>query len=762
MSNASGNGENGSDRKFKWIGTRPVRPDGVDKVMGRANYGADHALPGMLWGQVLRSPHAHARIRGIDTSRASALEGVKAVITAEDLPEIASEESRMGEGPTDFRDLSRNVIARDKVLYHGHPVAAVAAQTEAIARQALRLIEVDYEVLPHVLSGDAAQAPDAPILHEDMFTKGVEPKPDKPSNVAGHVEVGHGDPEAGLAKADIVVEREFTTAAVHQGYIEPHAVVATCGVDGKVNVWASSQGHFMIRAYCAKLLGMELSQIRVTPAEIGGGFGGKTTVYLEPLAIVLSRKAGRPVKMVMSREEVFRATGPAPATRINVRMGCTKDGVLTGAHARLEYEAGAFAGSPVMAGCMTAFAPYDVQDVMAEGLDIVVNKCKAAAYRAPGAPMIAFAVESVVDELAEKVGLDPVDFRMKNASKEGTTASYGPKFKAIGNEEMLEAVKSHPHYKAKLGPNQGRGVASGFWFNGGMQSSASVSVAEDGTVSVVSGSPDIGGSRASLAMMAAEEFGIDLSQVNPLIADTSTIGYNDMTGGSRVTFATGMAVIDASRDAVRQLRERAAAIWGIDVDQVEWRDGAAHALDGSDNEPLSLGDIALKAARTGGPINGRASLTARGVGPSFGAHLCDVEVDPETGYVKILRYTVFQDAGKAIHPSYVEGQMQGGAAQGIGWALNEEYIYDENGEVQNPGFLDYRIPVASDLPMIDTVIIECPNPGHPYGVRGCGEVPIVPPIPAVANAVYHATGARVRDLPLSPPRVLASIDATGA
>ena len=756
MSTAESRGE--GQKKFKWIGTRPVRPDGVDKVTGRANYGADFTLPGMLWGKVLRSPHAHARIVGIDTSKARDLVGVHAVITADDLPEITPEEAKTGEGPTNFRDLSRNVLARGKVLYHEHAVAAVAATTTAIAQQALDLIEVDYEVLQPVLDGDYAQSPDAPVLHDDLFTRGVKPAPEKPSNIASKIEMGTGDAEKGLAKADIVVEREFKTAAVHQGYIEPHAVLASIGSDGKATVWCSSQGHFMIRAYCAKLLAMDASHIRVIPAEIGGGFGGKTTVYLEPLAIALSKQSGRPVKMVMSREEVFRATGPASATHMFIRMGCTKDGKLTGARARLEYEAGAFPGSPVGAGSMTLFAPYEIDGVQVEGYDIVVNKCKVAAYRAPGAPMAAYAVETVIDELAAKVGMDPLEFRLQNASAEGTQSAFGPKFKRIGNIETLEAARAHPHYKAPLGKNQGRGVASGFWFNGGMQSTAIVNIADDGSVGVVSGNPDIGGSRASLAIMAAEEFGIDIELIDPQIADTNSIGYSDLTGGSRVTFATGMAVVEASRQVIQQLRERAAKIWGIEVDDVEWADGQARATNGqSDLEPLGLRDIALKAGRTGGPITGQASLTARGVGMAFAVHICDVEVDEETGKVDIIRYTTVQDAGRAIHPSYVEGQMQGGAAQGIGWALNEEYIYDSDGKMENPGFLDYRVPVASDLPMIDTVIVEVPNPNHPYGVRGVGEVPIVPPIPAVANAIHDATGLRLTELPMSPPRVLAAL-----
>jgi len=460
--------------------------------------------------------------------------------------------------------------------------------------------------------------------------------------------------------------------------------------------------------------------------------------------------------MVMSREEVFRATGPTSGTRIRVRMGCSKDGRLTGADAHLEYEAGAFPGSPVSAGAMTIFAPYDVPDVHIEGIDVVLNTPKVAAYRAPGAPMAAFAAESVVDELARSVGLDPIEFRLRNAAREGVVAPYGPRFKRVGFVETLEAARAHPHYRAPLLPNQGRGVASGFWFNAGLQSSADVHINEDGSAVVTSGNPDIGGSRASLAILAAEELGIDYERVSPIVADTSQVAYSDLTGGSRVTFATGMAVVEAARSVIRQLRERAAAFWEVEVDDVEWRDGQARVRngDGAGREPLGLADLAARAARTGGPIAGHASLTARGVGAAFGTHICDVEVDPETGAVRVVRYTAVQDAGRAIHPSYVEGQMQGGVAQGIGWALNEEYVYDALGVMQNPGFLDYRMPVASDLPMIEAVIVEVPNPGHPYGVRGVGEVPIVPPIPAVANAIHAATGVRMRDLPMSPPRVL--------
>jgi CO/xanthine dehydrogenase Mo-binding subunit len=715
----------------------------------------------MLWGKVLRSPHAHARVLSIDTSGARALDGVKAVVTSRDLPDLASEMGGGGESPVDLRDLSRNILAREKVLYHGHPVAAVAATTPEIAEAALERIRVEYEVLPHVLDVVEAMGPDAPLLHPDQYTANVTPKPTQPSNVALRMEIARGDLAKGFAEADVVVEREFTTRPVHQGYIEPHAVVARTGEDGQSVVWCCTQGHFMVRALSARVLGLEQSKIKVIASEIGGGFGGKTTIYLEPLAILLSRKSGRPVKLVMTREEVFRASGPTSGTRIRVRIGAKRDGTLTAADCWLAYEAGAFKGSPVAAGAMSMLALYDIPNVRIEGFDVCVNKPKVTAYRAPGAPMAAFAVESVLDELAQQLRIDPVDLRARNAIEEGKAAVYGPRFRAIGYKETLAAAKAHPHFRAPLGPNQGRGIASGFWFNGGMQSSANVSLNEDGTAVVVSGCPDIGGSRASLALMCAEELGIPVEKVRPVVADTDTVGYNDTTGGSRVTFATGMAVVEAARDVIAQLRERAAKTWGIEAKDVEWRDGAAVAVNGAANghEPLSLRELARKAARTGGPISGRASLTARGVGPSVSTHIADVEVDPETGRVSVLRYTAVQDVGTAVHPSYVEGQMQGGVAQGIGWALNEEYVFDRQGVMENPGFLDYRMPVASDLPMIDTVMVEVPNPTHPYGVRGVGEVPIVPPLAAIANAIQHAVGVRLYDLPMSPPRVLAAIEA---
>ena len=745
---------------YKWVGTRPVRHDGLDKVTGRARFGADLSLPGMLTGAVLRSPHAHARIRSIDTSAARAMDGVKAVITGADFPMLESEAGEGGEGAVDFRDLCRNIMARDKVLYEGHALAAVAATSRRVALAALAAIKVDYEVLRHVIDVEEAMASDAPILHEDMITQGVDPAPESPSNIAARYLYERGDVDQAFAGADVVVEREFATRPVHQGYIEPHAVVADTAEDGRAVVWCSSQGHFMVRTYTAKLLGWEPSRIKVIPAEIGGGFGGKTTVYIEPVATLLSQKAGRPVKIVMTRDEVFRATGPTSGSKMRLKMGALQDGTLVAAEGWLAYQAGAFKGSPVELGVMCFLAPYNVANFRIEGFDVVNNMPKVAAYRAPGAPMAAFASETVLDEIAAELGMDPLELRLRNAAEEGVKSIYGPRFRRIGYRETVEAVRDHPHYSVPLGPNQGRGVASGFWFNFGSVSSATVHINEDGGASVMTGSPDIGGSRASMALMAAEELGIDVYRITPIVADTESIGFTDMTGGSRVTHATGMAVIEACRKVVADLRARAAKIWDVDVDEVEWVEGRAQHAGGS-HPPLATEDLAGTAARTGGPITATASLNARGAGVAFSTQVCDVEVDPETGAVKVLRYTTAQDAGRAIHPSYVEGQMQGGVVQGIGWALNEEYIFDGEGTMENPGFLDYRMPVASDLPMIDTVIVEVPNPGHPYGVRGVGEVGIVPPMAAVANAIHDATGLRLEELPMSPVKVLAAIGANG-
>ena len=757
-----------SNQEYNVVGTRPVRPDGADKVTGKAHYSADINLPGLLYGKVLRSPHAHARIKSIDTSRAAAHPGVRAVVTAADIQQPSGRASELAEGAmVNYKFLSNNVLADGKALYKGHAIAAVAAASAHAAEEALKLIAVDYEVLPPVMDAKDAMQPDAPLVHErlaGMTTAAIraggvldDDDPQNGTNIANHFEFKLGDLDQGFKDADVIVEKETATVAVHQGYIEPHCGTAQWHEDGNLTIWSSSQGQFMVRDYTARLVGIPVSKVKAIPMEIGGGFGAKLTVYMEPVAALLARKAGAPVKMTMSRTEVFEATGPTSGTNIKVKLGATREGRITAAAATLIFEAGAFPGSPVPGGAQCMMSAYDIPNAYIEGYDVVVNRPKTSAYRAPGSPAAAFALETAIDEICEKIGMDPIDFRLLNSSKEGVRRATGPLMPKVGFVETLEAAKAHPHWSAPLsGPYRGRGVASGFWGNNTGPSSAVALVQPDGTVSLTEGSPDIGGTRASVSQQLAEVLGIAVEDVNPQIADTDSIGFTSNTGGSGVTFKTGLAAYTAAQDIKQQMIERAAKIWDVSTADVEYVDGVLQHK--SDPElRLTFRQLAARQNPTGGPIVGRAGVNPPGAGPALAAHIVDVEVDPDTGKVTILRYTALQDAGKAIHPSYVEGQIQGGVAQGIGWALNEEYFVNDQGHMVNSSYLDYRMPTSLDLPMIDTVVVEVANPNHPYGVRGVGEVCIVPPMAAIANAVYNAIGVRMNTLPMNPGSVLEAL-----
>jgi CO/xanthine dehydrogenase Mo-binding subunit/aerobic-type carbon monoxide dehydrogenase small subunit (CoxS/CutS family) len=759
-------------KTYRVIGTRPVRHDGTDKVTGRASFGADIRLPAMLYGKVLRNPHAHAQIRSIDTSEAEALPGVKAVVTAADL----------SEGAHDLRYRSNNILARDKVLYHGHAVVAVSATSPHIAEEALALIKVDYEVLPPVLDVRKAMRDDAPILLDDpsgrasgrsLRTDELGQKGQVATNIANHIQHRRGDVERGFQEAAVIVEREFHTATVHQGYIEPQTATALYNPDGQLTIWCSAQGAFGVRDQVSDILHIPVSRIRVIPMEIGGGFGGKNTIYLEPVAALLSKKSRhRPVKMVMSRAEVLAATGPTAGSYIRVKMGTDESGRITAAEAYLAYEAGAFPGSfPLVgSGASTIFAPYRLENVQIDGYEVVVNKPKAETYRAPGASNAVFAAEVVIDELCEKLGMDPLEFRAINGAQEGDRRPDGPVQPRIGYLEIIEAARNHPHYAAPLaGPNRGRGVASGFWGNWGGRSSAMASVNPDGTVNLVTGSVDLSGTRTSTAMQLAETLGIPVEDIKPRVADTDSVGYTEGSYGSRTTFATGWAAYELGQRLKRELIERAAQLWEVSAEEVTFEDGV-FSSDGQQtctepcpersrrgSERITFKELAARLDETGGPMMVSATVFPEGIGPGVGTHIVDVEVDPETGKVDILRYTAVQDVGKAIHPGFVEGQLHGGVAQGIGWALNEEYVYDEAGLMLNASFLDYRIPTCLDLPMVDTVLVEVPNPGHPYGVRGVGEPPILPPPAAVANAIYRAVGVRMNVLPMSPTNILEAL-----
>ena len=740
------------DADLKVVGTNPVKHDGLDKVLGRAKFGADVYLPGMLYGKIVRSPHAHAKIKSIDISEAKKLPGVKAVITGADFPEIPQ-----GSG---WGDMSRTTIAREKVLFDGHPVAAIAAISEQVAKRACKLIKVEYDVLPHVIEVEDAIAKDAPILHDYMRTKGDEDAPDVPTNICEKMVSKIGDIDSGFASADFIVENDFDSKPMHQGYIEPQGCIADYSQDGLVELWTCTQAPFVYRDRLSAILKIDAAKINVQQSELGGGFGGKTGFYAEPLAIVLSKKASAPVKMTLTRTEVFRGTGPVSGTKSRIKMGCKRNGKIVAAEAELYFQTGPYTGSMYFNAPNAMFTRYDLPNIYIEAYEVVSNRPKVNSFRAPCVPQIVFGVEGLIDDMAKKVGMDPIDFRLKNAATEGHTTIYGDTWGPVGFVETLEAAKTTEHYRTPIKSGEGRGISCGFWFNRGGETASTMALAPDGTVTISTGTADVAGSRISLAMMAAEELGIDVDKVRVKMSDTNSLGFNRVTAGSRTTFSVGMVVVDNARKCIGELCRRAANEWGVAEEEVKFENGEVKPASSNvgDFAPMSIGDITSKTTMTDGAIVSSSSMNVTGAGPGFGVHIVDVKVDEGTGRVDVLRWTVIQDAGKAIHPLQVEGQLQGAAIQGMGWALNEEYIYTQEGQLDNPGFLDYRMPVASDVPMVDCKIVEVPNPLHPFGLRGVGEVPVVPTMAAVGNAITAAIGIRPTSLPMSPPKLLDLIE----
>jgi CO/xanthine dehydrogenase Mo-binding subunit len=760
-------------RQFRVIGKRVPKVGGVEMVTGLAQYGADVYLPGMLTGKILRSPYAHARIKRIDTRKAEKLKGVHAVVTGADFPPVDPVAAfPIGEIQIPLRGIAALIIAKEKALFHGHPVAAVAAAEPWIADEAMSLIKVEYEELEPVVDIEQAMREDAPIvlegfsgLEEDLTTKdamGVAISKEH-SNVAQIFEMGWGDVEKGFAEADVVVERTYYAAMAHQGYIEPNAAVARWEPDGKVTLWTCTQGSFAMQLQIAGLLNLPLNKVRVIPTELGGGFGGKALAMHEPVAILLSKKSGRPVRIVMTREEVLRATGPGSPVIVRFKTGCKNDGTLTAVEADLKYDAGCIPGSAVGAACQTFIAPYKTPHLKIMGYDVVTNKTRVQSYRAPGAPQATFGMEQNVEEMAQRLGMDALAFRQKNATQEGDLQASGVPFNRIGLKEMLERMVNSDHYKSPLPKPQhdgkvGRGTAVGFWFGAQFTSTATVQLNSDGTVSMVVGSVDMSGTRTAIVQVCAEELGIEPEQVFITVGDTETAGYTDVTGGSRITYTMSHAVYNACKDAVMQLMQRAAKRFGVKESEIEW--SAPYFIQKVEGRRQKAGkrmhwqelvDVADDA------VVGRGSTSKLKPAPAFSGHIADVEVDPDTGKVHVLRYTTFQDVGRCINPDRVEAQMQGGAVQGIGWALTEEYVFNDKGIMLNPSLLDYKQLTALDVPLIDCEIIEVPASDGPYGIRGVGEAPIIPPPGAIANAVADALDMRLDTMPMTPERVLKAV-----
>ncbi len=743
------------------VGKRLPRVDAGERVTGRATYPADMTRPGLVVGRIKRSPHAHARIMSIDTTRARALKGVLAVITAADFPVIEPGTIiPFGETGADAWVSALTVIARDRVVWRGQPIAAVAATDAYIAAAALDLIDVAYEVLPAMMDIEAASAPDAPLIYPAIKPKGFDSTVLAPRNAGGRTMIERGDVAAAFASATAVGAIKTVIDTAHQGYIEPHACVAEADASGFVTLWVSTQGAFQTEIQTAVLLGLSQSKIKVIPLEVGGAFGGKITVHVEPIAARLSQLCGRPVRIVISREEVMSGgSGPAAAARIDVRIGADAEGKLTAIEGRYVFDSGGIPGTPTTLLMQASAAPYQCANLHLEGIDIVTNKPRTEAYRGPGGIQAAFAMEQAVDELALTLDIDPLELRRRNLAVTGSLMPIGTPFPSIGLTTIFQRVAGHECWRDPIAPGRlprGRGLAFGYWRGTSMTSAAHVTIAGDGRPMVTMGAVDISGTRTAMAQVAAEEFGLTIDDVHVAMGDTKSVGYSDAAAGSRVGRTMAAAVSQACQDALGQLRERAASKLQCSVDALTYGSSIFRAS-GQGGGSINLFDL-MQSTLTEGAILGRGVSTKLPLGVEAGAHVCDVEVDPETGRVTILRYTAFQDVGRALNPVAVEGQIEGSVSQGLGWALTEGFDYAADGRLRNASLLDYRMPTALDLPQIDCVLIETPVPNVPYGVRGVAEMPIVPVAAAVGNAIRRAIGVRMTQMPMTPERIVTALN----
>lgn len=755
------------NRPLSVVGKRLPRIDAGERVCGRAIYPADLVRPGMAIGRIKRSIYAHARIVSIDTSKAKALKGVLAVITAADFPNVKPGTIiPFGETGADAWVAAVIVLARDRVLWCGQPVAAVAAVDAHVAAAAMELIEIAYEPLPAVMDIEAALAPDASLIYPDLRPKGFDGDVPVIRNAGARTLIERGDIAAAVGAPGAVIGAVSTVIdTAHQGYIEPHACVAESDPAGMVTVWASTQGAFQTEIQTAVLTGLPQSKLKVIPLEMGGGFGGKITVHVEPIAVRLAQLTGRPVKIVMNREEMLSGgSGPAAAARIDVRVAADSSGKITAIDGRYLFDTGGIPGTPTTLLMQASANCYRCDNLRLEGIDIITNKPRTEAYRGPGGIQAAFAVEQAVDEVALKLRLDPLELRRRNAPVTGDIMPIGTRYPAIGLTTVLDRIAEHGCWRDPITPGplpRGRGLALGYWRGTSMTSAAHVTVAGDGRPMVTMGSVDISGTRTTMAQVAAEEFGLSIDDVHVSMGDTKSVGYSDAAAGSRVGRTMAAAVSEACQDALAQLRRRAAEKLQCQADDLEYAVGVfrVRAATGA-AASIGLHDL-MRASLTDGAIVGRGVSTKLPFGVEIGAHVTDLEVDPETGQVTVLRYTAFQDVGRALNPIAVEGQIEGSVAQGLGWALSEGFDYAPDGRLRNASLLDYRMPTALDVPPIEVVLIETPVPDVPYGVRGVGEMPIVPPAAAVANAITRAIGRRPMRMPMTSERILALIKGNG-
>jgi CO/xanthine dehydrogenase Mo-binding subunit len=747
------------------IGQPLRRVDGGEKVTGLTRFAADLALPGMTHARLVLSPHAHARILRIETKSAATMPGVLGVFTGRDL----------GLAKLDPTSRNRSPLAVDRVVFTGHPVVAVVAETPAVAEDAAALVEIEYDVQPAAIDPIDAMRKDAPrvrvreggtgeeeLAMHGAATGGAKLQEDVGPNVVSTQHFTRGDVARGLAEADHVVERRYTTPMVHQGYLEPRAAIAAVDPLGMLTVWTSTQALFFTRSEIAESLGLSEHEVKVVAMPMGGGFGGKF-VLLEPLAAALARRLRRPVSLVMTRREDFLATTPAPSAIFEMTLGARRDGTLTAMAGRVIFDAGAYAGAPVGIAMLLMGSYYQVPHLDLRGYEVLTHKPGAGAYRAPGAVQGTFVVESMMDELAGQLGIDPLDFRLSNASKPGDPMVTGQPWPKMGLRECLERLqqerKTRGRRPAPAGTRAGVGIAVGGWMGGIEPANAACRMDRDGTLSVIVGSVDMSGVHTGFAQIAAEAFGVAPADVRIVTGDTETAPYAGASGGSKITYTVGLAVERAARDARRQLLLIAADKLEAAPDDLEIVDRAVRVR-GFPARSVTLADLAKAAMQFGSkyePVFGRGASATTARSPAFAAHLTEVAVDPDTGGVEILGHLAVQDVGRAINPAAVASQMHGGVVQGFGWALLERMAYDEQGQLLAATLMDYALPHSLQTPPIDTVIVEVPSEHGPFGAKGVGEPPVVGVPAAVANAVADATGHRFTELPITSEAIRSAL-----
>ena len=761
-------------RDVKGVGLSIPRPDGPDKVTGRVQYVADITPRGLLHAKLLRSPHAHARIKRIDLSKARALPGVRAVLSAADIPELKRK------APT----RAHAILAIDRVVFAGQPVAAVAADELAIAEEACDLIEVEYEVLPAAVDPLKSMQPGAPpvadvgteadtseaLAHSAVaMAKGETPT--KAVNISQTSTVKRGDVAKGFAESDVIIENTYRVPMVHQGYLEPHAVLAEWDRSGNLTLWASTQGSFNTRSEVADVLGIEENRIKVIPVECGGGFGGKIRALCEPITAILARTTARPVRYVMTRREELEAGMPAPQVIIRLKTGAKKDGTLMALDAETILETGAFSGTVLAVSAVFLGSLYRWPAFEIKGSEVLTHKPSVAAYRAPAAPQSIFAIDSQMDAMARALKLDPVEFRARHLSNPGEPMVNNQPWASMGASEVLKVAGAHRVWTerakwkegAAKGTLRGVGISLGGWLGGLQPTGATVKLNPDGTLAVLTGQVDIAGTNIALAQIAASAYGIDIDKVKITTGDTDVAPVTGLSAGSKTIYTVGVAVMQAAQAARKQTLEIAAGELEASVDDLELVDGKV-VVRGVPNKGVTLQSIGKKGNLYMSkiePVLGASHPAFSQQAPAFAAQIARVEIDPDTGEVTLKDFVIVQDVGKAINPLAVEGQMQGGAVQSLGIALTEGLIYDDEGRLTNPSLLDYRKLTAADLPNLETVIVEVPAPAGPFGARGVGEPPIIPAPAAIANAVADATGHRLTHLPLTPERIALALAGNG-